>query len=237
MSQSGYLGVAFDQGEGSPKVTQVMPGTGADKAGVKTEDIVLAIAGEAVENTQAFLGVIQKHKPGEIIPLRIKRGDKELEVKVTLGKRPVDRSDFMNRLGGELSNRRAGFPEVLQHDTVLKPSECGGPVVDLDGKAVGVNIARAGRTESYALPAELVRKLLPELKSGKLAPKPKEESLAKRAALEQKLSQAKTALEALEAEKAALERKLSEARTAKEKAEADLAAEKARGKETPKESK
>ena len=43
--------------------------------------------------------------------------------------------------------------------------------MDLDGKAVGINIARAGRTESYAIPSETVQALLTDLKSGKLAPK------------------------------------------------------------------
>ena len=46
---------------------------------------------------------------------------------------------------------------ILQHDSVLKPSECGGPLVDLDGKVVGINIARAGRTETYAIPSEVVQ--------------------------------------------------------------------------------
>ena len=32
----------------------------------------------------------------------------------------------------------------------------GGPVVDLDGNVVGINIARAGRVETLALPRETV---------------------------------------------------------------------------------
>jgi serine protease Do len=56
-----------------------------------------------------------------------------------------------------LSERRGGFSLAIQHDSVLKPADCGGPIVDLDGKAVGLNIARAGRVESYALPAAVVR--------------------------------------------------------------------------------
>src|SRR5439155_21464335 len=79
------------------------------------------------------------------------------------------------RMGSDLSNRRGGFPFILQHDTVLKPKDCGGPLVDLDGKVVGINIARAGRTESYAIPSEKVQALLEDLNSGKLAP-PKEET-------------------------------------------------------------
>jgi serine protease Do len=77
-------------------------------------------------------------------------------------------------MGGPISLRRTNFPNVLQHDTVLQPEQCGGPVVDLDGNVVGINIARAGRVESYAVPAETILALLPRLKSGELAPKPEQ---------------------------------------------------------------
>ena len=73
-------------------------------------------------------------------------------------------------MGGPLSNRSGDFPAALQHDSVLRPSDCGGPIVDLSGKAVGINIARAGRVESFALPADQVKPLLKDLMSGKLAP-------------------------------------------------------------------
>jgi len=84
----------------------------------------------------------------------------------------MSRADFQNNMGSKLSDKRTGFPNILQHDSVLKPSDCGGPLVELDGKAVGINIARAGRVESYAIPSDTVLALLPDLKSGKLAPKP-----------------------------------------------------------------
>jgi len=42
--------------------------------------------------------------------------------------------------------------------------------VDLAGKAVGINIARAGRTESFAIPDDVVRPLIDELLSGKFPP-------------------------------------------------------------------
>ena len=64
----------------------------------------------------------------------------------------------------------AGFPAALQHDTVLRPKDCGGPVVDLNGHVVGLNIARAGRTATYVLPTEVILPLLDDLKSGKLPP-------------------------------------------------------------------
>jgi len=57
------------------------------------------------------------------------------------------------------------FELALQHDTVLQNWQCGGPLVDLDGRAVGLNIARAGRVASYALPAELVRSIYDNLRA------------------------------------------------------------------------
>ena len=71
----------------------------------------------------------------------------------------------MNRLGGELSRRAEGFQLAIQHDGVLQPWQCGGPLLNLDGKAIGLNIARAGRVASYALPAGLVRHLADDLKN------------------------------------------------------------------------
>jgi serine protease Do len=78
-------------------------------------------------------------------------------------------------MGSTLSNRRGGFPSILQHDTVLAPGNCGDPLVDLEGKVVGINIARAGRTETYAIPAAAVRELLADLMAGNLPPRPQED--------------------------------------------------------------
>ena len=94
--------------------------------------------------------------------------DDTLVVKPVLGRLPKQMAgNPQEKFGNALSNRRGGFPTILQHDTVLKPADCGGPLVDLDGKCVGLNIARAGRTETYAIPSEDLLAMLPDLKSGK----------------------------------------------------------------------
>ena len=53
---------------------------------------------------------------------------------------------------------------------MLKPWLCGGPLVNLDGKAIGLNIARASRVTTYALPARLVRRIFEQLKAGLTQP-------------------------------------------------------------------
>jgi serine protease Do len=40
----------------------------------------------------------------------------------------------------------------------------------LSGKVVGVNIARAGRTQTYTIPSEQVLARMDDLMSGRLAP-------------------------------------------------------------------
>ena len=89
-------------------------------------------------------------------------------------------AEFQNSLGGPLSERRAGFPLAIQHDSVLQPTDCGGPIVDLDGKAVGLNIARAGRVESYALPAAIVRESVDKLLETQLTSTPAAEKPAEK---------------------------------------------------------
>jgi DNA repair exonuclease SbcCD ATPase subunit len=52
----------------------------------------------------------------------------------------------------------------------LAPEECGGPLVDLDGRVVGINISRAGRVNSYALPVSLVQNVYQRLLTGDFSP-------------------------------------------------------------------
>ena len=57
----------------------------------------------------------------------------------------------------------------------MKPNQCGGPLVNLDGEVVGINISRVGRMETLALTGKVVRSMLEDLRSGKLARKTKDE--------------------------------------------------------------
>lgn len=218
-ANSGYLGVMLQPSEDGAKISEIVPKSPADKAGLKVNDVVLAVEGKKILDTESLVNVIQSYKPGDTIAVKLLRNEQQMELKATLDKRPAGsgRSDFQNRMGSSLSERRQGFATFLQHDTVLKPSDCGGPIVDLDGKAIGVNIARAGRTESYALPSELVVSLLPQLKSGKLAPK----------VPSAKLTAAAAAVQQAEADRQSAEKNLAKARAdLKKDEEAIRAAEK-----------
>ena len=106
-------------------------------------------------------------------------------------------------MGSKLSRRRKDFPLALQHDSMLQSNTCGGPLLDVSGEAVGINIARAGRVASYALPIETVLPIIELLKTGELAPAIVNKE--KIAALTAELKQLKADLETLPEKKAVLD--------------------------------
>lgn len=164
------LGVFLDEDPAGVRINRVLPESGAEEAGILVNDVVQAVNGETVKNREELIGRVKQFRAGDRVLVKIKRGEESILVGAVLKYAsqvdPDDRKEFQNSLGGRLSDRRGGFSGVLQHDTVLQPQFCGGPIVDLDGKVVGINICRAGRVESYALTSVAVRDLLAAMKAG-----------------------------------------------------------------------
>jgi serine protease Do len=166
------LGAIIEEGEEAPRVHLVVPESGADRAGIKADDVITHFNGKRVDNRESLIQTIREHRPGDKVRLRVLRDKKEFAVDAVLMDlaelHGADPNGFPEDIGGRLSTRRTGFPLVFQHDTVLQPNQCGGPVVDLDGKTVGINIARASRVASYAIPSRVAKEVAQELRSGKL---------------------------------------------------------------------
>jgi serine protease Do len=173
------LGVVLDDVAGMARLASVRSGLPGDKAGLRDGDIVRKLDGESIGSRLELQQAIRSHLPGDKISLAIERDGNLRTIEATLGSMSEifddRRAEFQNKLGGELSTRRMLFPLAIQHDSVLRPSECGGPVVDIDGKVVGLNIARAGRVESYALPAAVVRDAVDRMLKTELVSSPAEE--------------------------------------------------------------
>lgn len=165
-----YIGVQFNLTNATPIIDELLPGLGAEKAGLKPGDIILAVNGSDVTNREQIVETLREYRDGTTIKLKIRRAEKDFEVDVKmmlpganqLGFDPQERS---SRLAGQTSKRAEGFDQAIEHDTVLQPWLCGGPLVNLDGNGIGINIARAGRVTTYALPASLVRQVLASLEA------------------------------------------------------------------------
>ena len=235
---SGVLGVALktDPPEGPPRIDKVYPNSPAERAGIKEGDVITHVDGKSMATANALIEAIRGHRIGENVRLNVRRGEQVLAIPVklsTLDTPGTQRRDVQNKSGVGVSQRHDDFPVVLQHDIVLRPTDCGGPLVDLSGKIVGVNIARGGRTETYGIPAEALLGQMYDLMSGRLNPAKiaaakaaaekaaAERAAAEKAALEKKLGDEKAAREKAEKEKAEADKKAAEAKAAKEKMEAD----------------
>ena len=148
----GYLGVSCrPSGEGLG-VRTVREQSGAQKAGLEVGDVIVKLGGKEVTSTAAMIEVLEEYGPDEIIKISVTRGEKALDLEATLSALPnaqTDRSDKWG--GGPFSERRFNFPKVIPHDSVIRPEQCGGPLLNSDGEVIGVNIARAVRVATYAV--------------------------------------------------------------------------------------
>ena len=98
----GYLGVSIDDAstytdvdslslpdKKGAVVRQVQPDTPADKAGLKTYDVIRKVNGEEVSNASELVRKISAHAPGTSVKLEIWRDRAAMEVDVALTERKV----------------------------------------------------------------------------------------------------------------------------------------------------
>ena len=172
MARRGFLGVNLTSAEGGIRLLRILPNSPADKAGLKVGDLVVSLNGKKISMAEAFVKAVGGLEPDDEIELEVRRDDKELEtVKVELADRANlaemsgSRQGQMNNMSTRMNDHRSGYALALQHDCPILPEHCGGPLVDLDGRIIGINIARAGRIKSYAIPASAVQKVVASLKT------------------------------------------------------------------------
>jgi serine protease Do len=166
------IGVKFDNFWSKPIITDVLPGFGAEQVGLKSGDVIVAVNALAVTNREQVVEALREYREGQTVKLLIQRSGTQFTVEVRMmvprpGQLEGDPEvqQRLDRMDGEVSRRSQGFEQAIEHDTVLQPWLCGGPLVDLDGKAIGINIARASRVSTYALPSRLVKQVLASLKT------------------------------------------------------------------------
>lgn len=154
------LGLNFERKGRKLVVSEVHPGSGAEAAGVLAGDLLALLDGEAIATPEVLKEIIGKHRVGDEIVLSVVRRKKPLDLKIRLKgrsdvfERELSRNDIMS---GDFSERRSGFPRVIQHDIMANAAGMGGPLLDLDGRCLGMNIARASRCETFAIPAGELR--------------------------------------------------------------------------------
>lgn len=72
--------ISFDQG--APKVYQVEEDSPAKAAGLLEDDVILSVNGSGIDYS-GLAAILDSLKPGETVPLRVRRGEAEMDVSVS----------------------------------------------------------------------------------------------------------------------------------------------------------
>jgi serine protease Do len=161
MDKVNFLGVMSEPVENGMKIEDLSEDGPAGEAGFKKGDVMTHFADVAITGKIHLSALIKTREPGSEVTIRILRDGKSQSLKVTLGTREAgEQGPRRSFFSGMTSRRVSGFPFVTQHDMPIRPNLCGGPVLSLDGKCLGLNLARAGRIKTYMIPADEIQRLL-----------------------------------------------------------------------------
>lgn len=69
-------------------IAGILRGSPADKASIRPGDILLAVAGKKVRDAQVMLDLIAALEPGRSAIFRVRREGQDIDIPVTIGKRP-----------------------------------------------------------------------------------------------------------------------------------------------------
>lgn len=89
----GYTGIKFVPNvldRTPPYVDEVRPGSPAEKAGIKVNDLVSFIDGEPIYSIKNYQEFMSRTRPGSVVRMEVRRGDILESVDVTLGEWPKE---------------------------------------------------------------------------------------------------------------------------------------------------
>lgn len=163
--EGGVMGVLLGRDgkkNGGVEINEVVPQAAADRAGLLAQDLILSVDGKRVLKKDQVIEIVSSKDPGDMVILEILRKNKKKQLKVTLGHNSVTFELFNRNLqmSGPVSKRKDNFPLILQHDLPLPKEGMGGPLFNLEGKCIGINIARVDRVTTFALPVSTIKPYL-----------------------------------------------------------------------------
>ena len=166
-SQITSLGLTTEQVESGLIVAALQPDTPAYQSGLSPGDLITRINDDPMTSRAALTAFLNRSEVGKEVTLQIENAGANREVTLQLIRPnlipPETGISLESGIAMIPSVRRAPFPEVFVHTTPLNAWDCGSPLFDLEGRAVGLNIAAVSPARSFALPPAAVRAALTRL--------------------------------------------------------------------------
>jgi hypothetical protein len=79
------MGVAGIDRQSGFMVVSIEPGSGAERAGVRPQDVIVAFAGSSQVSYETIASVLFQGRPGDVVPVTVRRGESLVELQVPLG--------------------------------------------------------------------------------------------------------------------------------------------------------
>ncbi len=123
------LGVPVEHGV---RLGGVVPGQGAEAAGLRQDDIIVAVAGHATTDVTELRNALQSHHAGDVVMVEFYRGDERLSAAMTLSGRkipviPATNEELAERVRQRLTRDEAALDEFLAEVTDVEASYRPGP--------------------------------------------------------------------------------------------------------------
>ena len=131
----------------------------AASAGVRPHDLLYSLNGRRIVVEADVLEAVNHRRAGDVVPVRLERAGKMMDLQLPLAPETLC----------DTNHRADDFPTVIECVVPFYSYECGGPIVDLTGRAIGVTIARVAPHGGMVIPGDRILDLLPDLQSGRLA--------------------------------------------------------------------
>jgi serine protease Do len=78
-------------------VSQVQPGSAAERAGIKQGDVITALNGTAIDDANSFRNQVASTQPGTEVNLTLQRGGREQQLRATLGEFSAEKEGTDNQ--------------------------------------------------------------------------------------------------------------------------------------------
>lgn len=165
-----FMGIRMAEDDNGVRIERILPGGAAQRNGMKPGDVIMSLNGRTVDRMMTLIDAIGGFKPGDKISVRFMREDKIRTIDILLTSKFVNDDTMLplyrdQQFEGQFASTHAGgFPQAIQIDADVYPRQVGGPLLGLNGKALGIVIARADRFPAFAIPADAVATVFEQLK-------------------------------------------------------------------------
>jgi S1-C subfamily serine protease len=123
MMNQPFLGVTLAETENGVVVSQVVPESPAEEAGLQRDDIITALNGESVESAQQLAEQIANLEVGDEIMLSVQRGEETLDLTAVLSERASVMGMRLGQGQGPLFQLVAGEFNYLEDENIWEVGE------------------------------------------------------------------------------------------------------------------